>query len=171
MIQPPAAAQLPQIADLWEFMQEEWQKADPWRRDLAPQGGESATVAAESAGADEGKAAYETQLRQWYRDPAAFLLVGVRPMGHEEAGAVVAFIVSRLEQGPPRYGRIIDLYVQPSLRGNNLARHMVEAASGWMRAQGARYLEADVLTSNRPGMAFFASTQFQLYSSVLRKPL
>lgn len=134
---------------------------------------ESPAQAHESPGAtlESQKAAYEQQLRDWYRDPAVFMLVGVRMMGDERVGEVVAFMVSRLEDAQPRFGRIIDLYVQPSLRGNKLARNMVEAASGWMRAQKGAFLEASVLTSNRSGMGFLASTEFQLHSSVLRKRL
>lgn len=157
MIQPPVATTLVEIADLWEAMQTEL--ADP--------------------PLPEQKAAYEQQLRDWYRDPAAFILTGVRmPAVHmpdeSKVGEVVAFMISRLEEGvpgQPRFGRLIDLYVRPSLRGNNLAQHMVEAASGWMRAQGCAYLEAGTLTSNRRGMAFLAGAQFHLHSSVLRKRL
>lgn len=202
MVQPPAATDLWQIADLWAKMQEEFSQTVAWRRptssppetsvadasdSTAPTAGsaaepseksadpanESPDQADESAGAtlESQKAAYEQQLREWYRDPAVFMLVGMRMIGDEKAGELVAFMVSRLENTQPRYGRIIDLYVQPSLRGNKLARHMVEAASGWMRAQKCAFLEASVLTSNRSGMGFLASTEFQLHSSVLRKRL
>lgn len=149
MVQMPAALQLPQMADMWEAMHAEL--------------GHTVT--------DEEKAEYERDLRERYRDRTVFMLVGMRPMGDERAGELVAYMVSRLQEGEPRHGIIEDLYVQPSFRGNNLARHMVEAASGWLRAQGCKFLEAGTLTSNRRGMAFLASMQFQLHSSVLRRPL
>lgn len=159
MIQRPSATHLLQIPDLWLEMQQELAQ-----NSLEKHGSEALQAR---------KAKYERQLRQWYQDPAVFMLIGVRMMGDERAGEVVAYMIARLEEGegPPRLGRLVDLYVRPSLRGNNLAKNMVEAASGWLRVQGCEYLEASTLTSNRSGMAFLASTQFQLYSSVLRKPL
>lgn len=149
MVQVPVAMQLPQVAELWSEMQEEL----------------------ELPVSDEAKKAYEKQLRVWHMDPSVFMLSGMRMLGDARAGQLVAFMVAVMHEGPPRHGRIVDLYVQPSLRGNNLARNMVEAASGWLKAQGCAFLEAGTLTRNRPGMAFLASLQFQLYSSVLRKPL
>lgn len=184
MVQPPAATDLWQIADLWAAMHAELAPAvtptDPEPTDPAPTDPAPTSPASDPAPTDPAatgapsaaqKSAYEEQLRAWYRDPAVFMLVGVRPMGDEHAGQIVAFMIARAEDGRRRYGRLLDLYVRPSLRGNNLARHMVEAAAGWLRAQRCEFLEADVLVRNRSGMAFLASTDFQLYSSVLRKKL
>lgn len=154
MIQPPVATNLIEIANLWADMQAE---------------------IAQPPLPEETKA-YEGRLRDLYRDPKAFILTGVRMFGAQlpvdaNVGEVVAFMVSRLEEGPPRHGRIVDVYVRPSLRGNELGRRMIEAAAGWMRAQGCTFLEAGTLTSNRRGMAFLARGDFQLHSSVLRKRL
>lgn len=150
MVQVPSATHLIDIADLWAEMQKEL---------------------GQTADLEERKQKYEAELRDMYRDRKVFSLAGVRMMGDERAGEVVAFMNARLVDADPPYGRLIDLYVQPSLRGNNLAKHMLEAATGWLRAQKAEFIEVSTLTKNRLGMAFLAEAEFQLHSSVLRKTL
>lgn len=197
MIRPPSAADLLQIGQLWLAMQREWRQTAWQGRETKTM----TVPSPAGDGADKGtsskddpyeaallvhQAEYEQQLRKWYRDDKTFMLVGARDVYHENAGEIVAYSIARIEDvsslydrvpggvgsgGTHRFGRIVDLYVRPSLRGNNLARRMLEATAGWMRAQQCAFLEADVLTSNRSGMGFLASTGFQLHSSTVRKQL
>lgn len=199
MIRPPSAMDLIQISELWLAMQCEWHHGAPWRGrvpeptdppqhadETPPEPGSSLDDVSDDDSLRAQQIKYDEQLREWYRDEKTFMLVGARDVGEENAGELVAYIVACMEdvQGVPghppehpgprdiqRFGRIVDLYVRPSLRGNDLAKRMVEATAGWMQAQQCAFLEADVLTSNRSGMGFLASTGFQLHRSIMRRPL
>lgn len=105
----------------------------------------------------------------------------------ELAGGLVAYMVVQMDrpspegggagdgagqiQGQAPIGRLAALYVRPSLRRNGLARRMLEAGCGWLRAQGAQALDAQVLVRSREGMVFLSRAGFQLFSSVLRLDL
>ena len=88
--------------------------------------------------------------------PVAFLFAESRPDG---------------ESDPEGRGRIEELYVDPAWRGLGVGRALVDAASTWLRLQGARRVSVRVENGNTTGQMFWQQLGFAERARILETAL
>src|SRR5690606_2529146 len=129
-LRPPTPLDIDGMARLWKAMHQELRQEEP-RRPAPPERDED-WVPPE---ADSTPDPYAQRVTEWFEDPDIYMLVGVKETPAPEAVAYVVMRVLRPEasqgEGEEPTGRLIGLYVRPSLRRNGLGTRLLGAACGW----------------------------------------
>ena len=60
------------------------------------------------------------------------------------------------------YFVLYDLFIAPSARRQGIARALMNAASGWAKAQGAARLDLETARDNYPGQALYRDLGYEL---------
>jgi GNAT superfamily N-acetyltransferase len=64
-------------------------------------------------------------------------------------------------------GLISDLYVRPSARGGGLGRQLLDTGVDWLKAQGVKRLELQVVSGNQNAADFYKHLGWKLELSQL----
>ena len=82
-----------------------------------------------------------------------------------EAGAVLGFVVARLDPGdgllPGLAGEVQELYVVPEARLDGLSGRLATAAVGWLRERGAGTVRTLVCADNAASQEFWQARGFE----------
>lgn len=96
--------------------------------------------------------------------------VAVRPAGPEEPERILG--VSRLIRAPGESGDAeFAVIVGREMKGQGLARHLMERLFDWARAQGIRRIVGHVLADNQPMLGFVRALGFRLHRSLEEEDL
>ncbi len=79
----------------------------------------------------------------------------------ERGGRAVALVYARLADGAPEQAHLYSMWVEPSARRAGVGRALVEAASAWARAAGARRLVLQVAQGNAGARRLYESLGFE----------
>jgi L-amino acid N-acyltransferase YncA len=117
----------------------------------------------EADSADKWQASFQRTLGRF-----SFLWVG------EQAGAVKAFLLARVKQGPAflgakQVGEISDLYVDESLRGVGAGKLLVDEAMRKFDALSVHSVEVQVQAGNDGGLDFWHKQGFATDLTLVRK--
>jgi len=95
-----------------------------------------------------------------------------------EAGNPIGFLVGHVEgtsghveAALRRYGRITDVYVEPSARRRGVAARLIAAAEDHFRAAGLRRVLLAVIAGNAGARAAYRRLGYRSYEEILEKPL
>jgi len=95
----------------------------------------------------------------------------------ECAGKISGILIGHMSKFDGRYkpeygnfiGRITEVYIEPDLRGKNLAQVLMENVLEWFRSRGVSYVEADVLMGNVSSGKLFERMGFSPLSQSVYK--
>jgi ribosomal protein S18 acetylase RimI-like enzyme len=109
-------------------------------------------------------------IRAIARDPDAAIFV------YDDDGDLPGMCIVRVDRSPPimvevERAEITDVGVRPDARRRGIARALVEAALGWVRASGVHRVEIQVASGNAEGQAFWRALGFTDLMDVLHKRL
>lgn len=93
-------------------------------------------------------------------------------------GVPAGYLIARLHEPQEhehdvhhRLGRVDEVYVDPSFRGDGIGRRLLETAAAWMRRRGARLIRLEVFGWNEPALGFYQRLGFRITEYVLEAPL
>ena len=80
---------------------------------------------------------------------------------HESAdGAVLGMVAAWIDPESPDRCDLMAMWVDPAARGTGAAAELLDAASGWGRAEGATIVEIEVYDSNVSAVRFYERNGF-----------
>lgn len=120
--------------------------------------------------ADGAEEIWREGIARRLREPDAGVFV------QERDAAVCGFVIAEVARMEPvlretARAEITDLYVRPAARRRGTGRALVEAALGWVGAQGVERVEVRVVAGNVEGQAFWRALGFADFVDVLHRRL
>jgi GNAT superfamily N-acetyltransferase len=84
-----------------------------------------------------------------------------RPLVAEADGAAAGLAWARLDAGDASLVNLFQMWVAPEARGRGVATALLEAATGWARARGARALQLGVVCGNDAARRLYEHAGFR----------